>query len=90
MLINQLRFALEQDVSLMAKLTAPAILSILVALLGVFFFIGAVSGLLFAEATAFTDIGAWTVLIVFLAIGLLGLWASTAEDKQRLRDQRRH
>lgn len=67
----------------MARFGVPAIFSIIIALIGVLFFIAAVAGLLFEEPTPVTDVGMWSVTIVFVLIGALGLWASLAEDKQR-------
>lgn len=67
----------------MAKLGAPGILSIIVALIGVFFFVAAVTGLLFDEPTPIGDVGMWSTVIVFLVLGLVGLWASIAENKQK-------
>ena len=65
----------------MAKLGPPAILSIIVILLGVFFFLGAVSGWFFAKPTPMDDVGMWSVVFVLLALGGFGLWATTAEKK---------
>lgn len=67
----------------MAKLGAPGILSLVVALVGVLFFILAVGGVLFEEPTPVTDPGMWSVTIVLVVLGLLGIWANIAETKQR-------
>ncbi|MBW3584034.1 MAG: hypothetical protein KY455_13150 [Euryarchaeota archaeon] len=65
----------------MVKFTGPFILSAIVTLLGVFFFVGAVAGLLFAAPTPATDIGLYAVTVTLLALGLLGMWASVEEQK---------
>jgi protein-S-isoprenylcysteine O-methyltransferase Ste14 len=66
----------------MVKIGAAGIVSLVVAGLGVLFFVLAVSGVLFEEATPANDIGLWTVTLVFLAIGLLGFWAHIAQRRQ--------
>jgi hypothetical protein len=67
----------------LVKFGPTGILSIVALVLGVSFFIGAVSGLLFARPTPITDIGLFSVTLTFLALGGFGLWAAIAEDKQR-------
>lgn len=67
----------------MAKLGPSGYLSILVALVGVFFYVAAVGGLLFGDATAPGDIGLLAVTFVLVALGLLGVWAHLAERKQQ-------
>ena len=65
----------------MAKLAPAAITSIVVILLGVLFFVGAVSGSLFGGATPLWDVGMWSVVIVLFVLGGLGLWVSLIDRK---------
>lgn len=55
------------------------ILSIASLALGVLFFVGAVGGLFFDKATPVTDIGLYSVTVVFMALGGFGIWAAKAE-----------
>lgn len=72
----------------MKRFGTAAIVSLVVAALGVLVYILAVSGLLFEQATAWNDPGLWSVVIVLLGVGLLGFWAATAEKRQAEEDAR--
>lgn len=66
----------------MAKLGPAGYLSIAVAVVGVLFYLLSVAGVLFSEATPAGDIGVISVTLVFVALGLLGVWAHMAEAKE--------
>lgn len=72
----------------MKRYGTAAIVSLVVAAVGVLLYILAVSGLLFEQATEWNDAGLWSVVIVLVAVGLLGFWAATAEKRQQEEDVR--
>lgn len=72
----------------MKQYGTAAIVSLVIAALGVLIYLLAVSGLLFGEATRWNDPGLWSVTIVLIGVGLLGFWAATAEKRQREEDAR--
>lgn len=64
------------------KMTSTFIGYIALVVLGVLLFLLAVSGALFQRATPVTDIGLYSVVVVLVGIGLLGIWAKIAEAKE--------
>lgn len=67
----------------MASIGPSGYLSIAVAVIGVLFYLLAVGGVLFEQATAPTDIGLIAVTLVLVTLGLFGIWAHLAERKQQ-------
>lgn len=65
----------------MARFNVWAILSVVLLVLGVAFYLAMGSGLLAGDHVArWTDIGVYSVTVVFVGFGLFGLWASLSPE----------
>lgn len=73
----------------MKRFGVAGTISLIIAALGVLVFILATTGAIFDEPTPVGDVGLWSVVIVLLAVGLLGFWASMAEKREREREDSR-